>query len=104
MHAEIQRSFQQLKGSYLDDSNSGLGALSLGLGGDHCQSQLMTILNRKVDHMDFHNMLGTKTNKKETSMMQEQINILHKQIESLASVIQQQVRMKLDAHLVESKN
>lgn len=49
-------------------------------------------------------MLGTKTNKKDTQMISEQVNILNKQIESLASVIQQQVRMKIDAHLIESKN
>ena len=48
---------------------------------------MMNLLNRKVDQIDFNNMLGTKTNKKDTQMISEQVNILHKQIESLASVI-----------------
>ena len=68
------------------------------------QNEIMNLLSRKVDHIDFNSMMNSKTSKKETSMVFEQIKILHKQIESLASVIQQQVRMKLDSHNFETKN
>lgn len=70
MHAEIQRSFNEIRGSYLDDSNNGPDALNQMLGGgDRNSNQYMNMLNRKVDQIDFNKIMSTKTNIKETSMM-----------------------------------
>lgn len=80
---EIQKSFLQLKGSYLDESHSAIDMLkSPNLGGEkQSQNSLEILLDRKVDQMDFNNMLNTKSNKKDTQIMNEQIAILHRQID-----------------------
>lgn len=49
VNAEIQRSFQQLKGSYLDDSHTGaLDTLEPNFG-EKTQNSVQQILDRKVD-------------------------------------------------------
>ena len=61
------------------------------------------MLKRKVDKQDFNTFMNSKTSKKDTQKLLDQISVIHKQLESLALLYQQLMKIKVDGDNPETR-
>ena len=82
---EIKNAVASVKGSYLNDESNtdGKGGDGSGYGQEYIQSTL----GQKVNIQDFNRIINTKTNKKDTVMIYDQICEMHKQLLSISLLI-----------------
>ena len=85
---EMQNSIQHLKGSYFDGSQGNSGGDANAKSG-MVNLDLESLLNRKVNIQDFQDQLSNKTDKNAFIKLNDQVNLMHEQVSSLANILHQ---------------